>query len=257
MKPAFSALHGGRSASAMSAQALPARLTSRESLRPSAIRPSRRQEPFASGSAHIDPSSRCHATAHEPIDAGRAACGRSCDLTFHDFYTCDGHKAKVTGACGTLLKLCEPFHALDGEFLDETFVARHVGAPDRDNSSYLRAIRAFQPGEDALRAHQPVPSRLLTVIEVRRQLRPLTLDLTFRFVMSMCLQLLQPTEPSSLRCGQGGAGEPGLAGQGEESPLHRGGRACFTLLLLLVMACQRVQPGRVRPGYGALCGVRG
>jgi hypothetical protein len=34
-------------------------------------------------------------------------------------------------------------------------------------------------------------------------------------------------------------------------------RACFTLLLLLVMACQRVQPGRVRPGYGALCGVRG
>ncbi len=35
------------------------------------------------------------------------------------------------------------------------------------------------------------------------------------------------------------------------------GRACFTLLLLLVMACQRVQPGRVRPGYGVLCGVRG
>ena len=34
-------------------------------------------------------------------------------------------------------------------------------------------------------------------------------------------------------------------------------RACFTLLLLLVMACQRVQRGRVRPGYGALCGVRG
>ena len=34
-------------------------------------------------------------------------------------------------------------------------------------------------------------------------------------------------------------------------------RACFTLLLLLVMACQRVQPGRIRPGYGALCGVLG
>ena len=34
-------------------------------------------------------------------------------------------------------------------------------------------------------------------------------------------------------------------------------RACFTLLLLSVMACQTVQPGRVRPGYGALCGVRG
>ena len=44
---------------------------------------------------------------------------------------------------------------------------------------------------------------------------------------------------------------------GQESPLHRRRRACFTLLLLLVMACQRVQPGRVRPGYGALCGVLG
>ena len=43
----------------------------------------------------------------------------------------------------------------------------------------------------------------------------------------------------------------------EESPLHRRGRACFTLLLLLVMACQRVQPGRIRPEYGVLCGVRG
>ena len=54
-----------------------------------------------------------------------------------------------------------------------------------------------------------------------------------------------------------GPGEPGLAGHGQESPLHRDRRACFTLLLLLVMACQRVQPGRVRPGYGVLCGVRG
>jgi hypothetical protein len=53
------------------------------------------------------------------------------------------------------------------------------------------------------------------------------------------------------------AGEPGLAGEGQESPLRRDRRACFTLLLLLVMACQRVQPGRVRPGYGALCGVLG
>ena len=44
----------------------------------------------------------------------------------------------------------------------------------------------------------------------------------------------------------------GLAGG-----LHDDSRACFTLLLLLVMACQRVQPGRVRPGYGVLCGVRG
>ena len=34
-------------------------------------------------------------------------------------------------------------------------------------------------------------------------------------------------------------------------------RACFTLLLLLVMACQTVQPGRVRPGYAGLCGARG
>ena len=34
-------------------------------------------------------------------------------------------------------------------------------------------------------------------------------------------------------------------------------RACFTLLLLFVMACQRVQPGRIRPGYAVLCGVLG
>ena len=34
-------------------------------------------------------------------------------------------------------------------------------------------------------------------------------------------------------------------------------RACFTLLLLSVMACQRVQPGRIRPGYAGLCGARG
>jgi hypothetical protein len=34
-------------------------------------------------------------------------------------------------------------------------------------------------------------------------------------------------------------------------------RACFTLLLLSVMACQRVQPGRIRPGYAGLCGVPG
>ena len=45
--------------------------------------------------------------------------------------------------------------------------------------------------------------------------------------------------------------------QGEERALPVARRACFTLLLLLVMACQRVQPGRVRPGYGALCGVLG
>ena len=44
---------------------------------------------------------------------------------------------------------------------------------------------------------------------------------------------------------------------GQERALHRDRRACFTLLLLSVMACQTVQPGRVRPGYGALCGVRG
>ena len=54
-----------------------------------------------------------------------------------------------------------------------------------------------------------------------------------------------------------GPGEPGLAGQEQEGSLHRHRRACFTLLLLSVMACQTVQPGRVRPGYGALCGVRG
>ena len=60
-----------------------------------------------------------------------------------------------------------------------------------------------------------------------------------------------------LRCPPYRAGEPGLAGRPQESPLHRGRRACFTLLLLLVMACQRVQPGRVRPGYAALCGVLG
>ena len=52
-----------------------------------------------------------------------------------------------------------------------------------------------------------------------------------------------------------------IAGPEEDGEPRRGllpvRRACFTLLLLLVMACQRVQPGRVRPGYGALCGVRG
>ena len=43
----------------------------------------------------------------------------------------------------------------------------------------------------------------------------------------------------------------------QERALPVAHRACFTLLLLSVMACQRVQPGRIRPGYGALCGVRG
>ena len=60
-----------------------------------------------------------------------------------------------------------------------------------------------------------------------------------------------------LRRAAHGAGEPGLAGHGQESPLHRHRRACFTLLLLSVMACQRVQPGRIRPGYAGLCGVPG
>ena len=56
------------------------------------------------------------------------------------------------------------------------------------------------------------------------------------------------------------AGEQGqrpVPPRGQARPFPVAGRACFTLLLLLVMACQTVQPGRVRPGYGALCGVRG
>ncbi len=43
----------------------------------------------------------------------------------------------------------------------------------------------------------------------------------------------------------------------KNAPLHRHRRACFTLLLLSVMACQTVQPGRIRPGYAGLCGVPG
>ena len=73
--------------------------------------------------------------------------------------------------------------------------------------------------------------------------------------------LLAPLPPG--RCPDNGgrhAGEQGqrpVPAEGQEGALPVARRACFTLLLLLVMACQRVQPGRVRPGCGALCGVRG
>jgi hypothetical protein len=40
---------------------------------------------------------------------------------------------------------------------------------------------------------------------------------------------------------------------GEKRRITSRWSSMLLLLLLLVMACQRVQPGRVRPGYGALC----
>src|SRR5262249_13214436 len=46
-------------------------------------------------------------------------------------------------------------------------------------------------------------------------------------------------------------------GRGQARPLPDDHRACFTLVLLSVMACQTAQPGRVRPGYAGLCGVPG
>jgi hypothetical protein len=116
--------------------------------------------------------------------------GRSCALTFDDLDTGDGDKPQVAATCRPLLELSEAGDPFGREFLDESFVTRHVRTPDRDDPASLGLVSSFEPSKYPPGALKPVSCRLIAIVKVRRQLRALTLELAIRFLASLRFELL-------------------------------------------------------------------
>src|SRR5215211_1727419 len=147
MNPARSAEQGGSCCSGRSFHDLPAFSTWSASLRSSAMRPSRRHEPFASGSSQTVPvqARSCQGTRMERCWYGsvRALMG---SRFLDDLDARDGDKARVAVANGTSLELSQLVLSFFDQLRDKPLVSSHIRLPHRDHASRVCVVPLEKSG---------------------------------------------------------------------------------------------------------------
>ena len=176
--------------------------------------------------------SAASARSSSPARSGSAPCSRPSTRRRLDEIT--GGWLRALADAGKLEPLLTAI-AIDGKWL------RGIG-----DGQQVKLFAAMLHEEKVIIAQHAIPEGTNEITQVKELLDAVDLDERGR-------HRRRRPRPARHRGLHRGAGRRRRPGRG----LLPARRACFTLLLLLVMACQTVQPGRVRPGYAGLCGVRG